>query len=95
MKKIWWVFLIFVSMAAGCNMPTTQTGKYHIDKIQAAGASTVFMVLDPEEGHIWTWGKAALDKKGVYSYLVYEGKIRPGKEPGETVFTFTNVDKQD
>lgn len=76
---------------------TEGDGRYQAVVLHSAGASSgtgsispkVF-ILDTRDGHMWTWEQNARvkRKKGGLSFgnlLTYQGKLRPGKHPGEVV----------
>jgi hypothetical protein len=56
-----------------------------IGKYQAVSMSgNSALILDTEEGHLWSLG--ASKEKGVF--LVYQGRVSPGKEMGDIVDQF-------
>ena len=64
-------------------------GRYQVEVIQSGSTPQVFM-LDTRDGHFWTWTQTI---RGADQELRYEGKLRPGKAPGETI-SKTGVDRR-
>ena len=55
--------------------------RYRAEVIQGGSTPQVFL-LDTRDGHFWTWTQTI---RGSDQELRYEGKLRPGKAPGETI----------
>lgn len=57
------------------------SGRYRAEVIQGGSTPQVFL-LDTRDGHFWTWTQTI---RGADQELRYEGKLKPGKTPGESI----------
>lgn len=55
-------------------------GRYQAVKVSEDTNHTKALILDTATGHFWLWHEG-----GGGSELVYQGKVTPGKQPGETI----------
>jgi len=60
---------------------SADSGRYRAEVIQGGSTPQVFL-LDTRDGHFWTWTQTI---RGADQELRYEGKLKPGKSPGETI----------
>jgi len=58
-----------------------QNGRYQAEVIQAGSTPQVFLI-DTRDGHFWTWTQTI---RGNDQELRYEGRLRPGKNIGDTI----------
>ena len=56
-------------------------GRYRAEVIQSGASPQVFL-LDTRDGHFWTWQQTI---RGSDQELRYEGQLRAGSKPGETI----------
>lgn len=77
---------LLLAMTTAAN---ADNGRYQVEVIQSGSTPQVFM-LDTRDGHFWTWTQTI---RGADQELRYEGKLRPGKTPGETI-SKTGVDRR-
>lgn len=93
--SLWAIGLLFI--AGGSAALAESDGRYQAIVPHEGGSSNnsasllpkVF-IIDSRDGHMWTWEQNARMKapKGGLSFgnaLIYQGKLRPGKKPGEVV----------
>lgn len=57
---------------------------------QTAAVQSRVFILDTQEGHYWTWGESEIlpggrEERRIGPALIYQGKLRPGKQPGEVI----------
>jgi len=62
--------------------PASAFERYQAVVIQEGPSPRVFL-LDTRDGHMWSWSETI---RGSDQELRYEGKLRPGKEPGELIY---------
>jgi hypothetical protein len=65
-----------------------ETGRYQMIALPRASneSATSVMILDTRDGHLWQWQSepSGGPTPGGYS-LLYQGKVKPGKEVGEVI----------
>ena len=71
------VCLVYGHTGTAC----ADSGRYQAEVIQGGSTPQVFL-LDTRDGHFWTWTQTI---RGSDQELRYEGKLKPGKSPGETI----------
>lgn len=77
------------------SVPADDEGRYQMMLVQEGGAADGgnfqlprVLVLDTEEGHLWTWGTEfeARDRaRQKIRTITYQGRLRPGARPGEVI----------
>jgi hypothetical protein len=63
----------------------TENGRYQAISIPASHGSVQILFLDTKDGDLWRFWQTVNVSEG----LIYIGKIRPGAQPGEVVFSAT------
>lgn len=77
MQRCWAIFVWVVTLPA----PAAENGRFQAEVIQG-GATPQVMLLDTRDGHLWTWSQ---NLRGNDQQLRYQGQLRPGTHPGETI----------
>lgn len=78
-----------VSVSAGA----ADTGRYQAVPLDGEGpgrGGSRVLILDTQEGHVWTWSGNELIGDGgsgrrYGSAFIYQGKVRPGSKNGEVI----------
>ena len=80
-----------VFLATEIPSAAAESGRYQALEI-SVGKKTEYniFILDTKEGHMWLLEtkESRLDGK-LSGNLKYQGKLRPGKKPGEIIFQFS------
>lgn len=90
MKKTGWMLLGMLALPAGA-----QAGEERYQALPLAdaaggqGGARAF-ILDTRDGHVWIWSENELvtapDGRRRYGAgFIYQGKLRPGTQPGEMI----------
>lgn len=74
--------LPILACAVVTSASASDNGRYQAEVLQG-GATPRVLLLDTRDGHFWTWSQAI---RGSDQGLRYEGRLRPGTTPGETIF---------
>jgi len=91
--RLFLITLLFASMA---NLGVAaEVGRYQAVPMDGDGpgrGSGRVLIIDTQEGHVWTWsGNELLGDGGsgrrYGSAFVYQGKVRPGNKNGEVLDT--------
>ena len=93
--RLWAIGLLF--LAGGSTAMAESDGRYRAIVLHEGGSSNssasllpkVF-IIDSRDGHMWIWEQNARIKapKGGLSFgnaLIYQGRVKPGKKPGDVV----------
>ena len=85
-----WMVLGLMALATGAQ---AEDGRYQALPLAGAvggqGGGRAF-ILDTREGHVWIWSEnepitAADGRRRYGAGFIYQGKLRPGTQPGELV----------
>ena len=75
---------IALILAAPSTAKAGDVGRY-----QLITQEDLVLVLDTKEGHLWQWESFVQANADIVYDTTYLGKMRPGKQPGEVVDTWT------
>jgi len=85
-----WMLLGLLTVSAGA---WADDGRYQALPLAGAAGGQGggrALILDTREGHVWVWSEnepiAAADGRRRYGAgFIYQGKLRPGTQPGELI----------
>jgi hypothetical protein len=81
--------LAFLLTTVGSTL-AVESGRYQAMQISVGKKSEYnIFILDTKEGHMWLLEtrESRIDGK-LFGGLKYQGKLRPGKQAGDTIFEF-------
>ena len=84
-----WMVLGLMALTAGAH---AEDGRYQALPLAGAaggqGGGRAF-ILDTREGHVWIWSEnepiATADGRRYGAGFIYQGRLRPGTQPGELI----------
>ena len=74
-------------LLALANPPFVKAGD--VGRYQLVAQEDLILVLDTQEGHLWQWQSFAQANADIVFDTTYLGKMRPGKQAGEVVDSWT------
>jgi hypothetical protein len=85
-----WMLLGLLALSASA---LAEDGRYEALPLTSGDGSktgTRALILDTRDGHVWVWNENELitspDGRRRYSSgFIYQGKLRPGTQPGEII----------
>ena len=87
-----WMLVGLLALSTGAQ---AEDGRYQALPLAMAGADGGqgggrALILDTRDGHVWVWSEneliAAKDGRRRYGAgFIYQGKLRPGTQPGEFI----------
>ena len=97
-RQSWIFFFLIPVVALTISVPTmADGGRFQAIAIPEVGGfgqdsslQPKVFILDTEEGHLWTWSESEAiyepsGKPRFGTVLIYQGRLRPGKEMGEII----------
>lgn len=86
-----WVALCGATMTITAG--AAETGRYQAIPLEGEGAArggSRVLIIDSQEGHVWTWSGNELIADGgsgrrYGAAFIYQGKVRPGSKSGEVI----------
>ncbi len=75
---------ISLILAAPSAVKAGDVGRY-----QLITQEDLVLVLDTKEGHLWQWQSFVKANADIVYDTTYLGRMRPGKQPGEVIDTWT------
>lgn len=90
-----WMLVALLAVPAGAGAEEGRAGIGRYEALPLAGAEggkggARALIVDTRDGHVWVWSEnelvAAPDGHRRYgSGFIYQGKLRPGSQPGEMI----------
>ena len=85
-----WMLLGLLALSAGAS---AEDGRYQALPLAGAEGSKGggrALILDTRDGHVWIWSEnelvtAADGRRRYGAGFIYQGKLRPGTQPGEMI----------
>jgi hypothetical protein len=85
-----WMLLGLLALSASA---LAEDGRYEalpLSSTEGSKTGTRAFILDTRDGHVWIWSENELitapDGRRRYgSGFIYQGKLRPGSQPGEMI----------
>ena len=90
-----WMLCVVLAMSAAAQAEDGRAGAGRYEALPLAGAEGSkgggrAFILDTREGHVWIWSEnepitAADGRRRYGAGFIYQGRLRPGAQPGELI----------
>ena len=93
MKMLLWYWALLCGTVLTGSAFAAEVGRYQAIALTGDGpgrGSSRVLILDSQEGHVWTWSGNELIAEGANgrrygAAFIYQGKVRPGSKAGEVI----------